>query len=50
MRTEEEGTGLEDELERAAREWIAVEWPFVAVRWPGRDLSWEEWSELPDAQ
>jgi hypothetical protein len=50
VRTEEEGTGLEGDLERAAREWIAVEWPFVTVRWPGRDLSWQEWSELPDAQ
>jgi hypothetical protein len=27
---------LDPELERAVREWIAREWPFARVRWPGR--------------
>jgi hypothetical protein len=50
VRVEEEGTGLEEELERAVREWIAAEWPFERVRWPGREISWEEWDGLPGAQ
>jgi hypothetical protein len=29
--------GLDPELERAVREWIAREWPFTSVRWPGRE-------------
>jgi hypothetical protein len=49
VRVEEEGTGLEEELERRAREWLAAEWPFERVRWPGRELSWEEWDRLPEA-
>ena len=28
---------------------IAAEWPFEEVRWPGRDISWEEWDALPDS-
>ena len=46
VRVEEEGTALE---ERAAREWISADWPFERVRWPGRDISWEDWDRLPDA-
>ena len=49
VRADEEGGGLEDELEAAVREWIASEWPFETVRWPGREISWEEWDRLPDA-
>jgi hypothetical protein len=49
VRADEEDTGLEAELESAVRGWIAAEWPFQAVRWPGRDIAWQEWAELPDA-
>ena len=47
VRADELETGLEGELERAVRAWIAEEWPFDDVRWPGRDISWQEWAELP---
>ena len=36
-------------LEREVRRWLDAEWPFETVRWPGRDLSWEDWNRLPDA-
>jgi hypothetical protein len=49
VRADEESTGLEDEVEAAVREWLASEWPFETIRWPGRELSWEEWDALPDA-
>jgi hypothetical protein len=48
VRADEENTGLEGELKSAVRDWIAGEWPFSAVRWPGRDISWQEWAGLPD--
>ena len=49
VRADEEGTGLEEELEEVVRAWLASDaWPFATVRWPGRDLSWEEWDALPD--
>ncbi|MEU4830364.1 GNAT family N-acetyltransferase [Streptosporangium sp. NPDC023615] len=50
VRDEEEGTGLEEELEAAVRAWLATSWPYASVRWPGRDISWEEWDLLPDAE
>jgi hypothetical protein len=49
VRADEEGTGLEEELERAVRAWVAESWPFTTVRWPGRDISWDEWARLSDA-
>jgi hypothetical protein len=49
VRVDEEGTGLEEALERAVREWVAAEWPFERVRWPGLEISWEEWDRLPEA-
>lgn len=49
VRADEEGTGLEEELESSVRAWLKEAWPFEEVRWPGRDLSWEDWDALPDA-
>ena len=49
VRSDEEGSDLEEALEREVRRWLDAEWPFETVRWPGRDLSWEDWDRLPDA-
>jgi hypothetical protein len=49
VRAAEEGTGLEEALEGAVREWVSAEWPFERVRWPGREISWEEWDRLREA-
>jgi Acetyltransferase (GNAT) domain len=49
VRDDEAGTGLEAELEPAVRAWVAADWPFETIRWPGLELSWEEWDALPDA-
>ncbi len=40
--------GLEDELHEFARGWIADEWPFERVAWPGRDHPWPEFDALAD--
>jgi hypothetical protein len=49
VRADEESTGLEGEVEAAVREWLAAEWPFATIRWPGREISWEDWDALSDA-
>lgn len=33
--------GLANEIETACREWVATEWPFGRVAYPGRDVSWQ---------
>jgi hypothetical protein len=48
VRRDEEEGDLEAVLEAAVREWIASDWPFSAVSWPGRDISWEDWDAKPD--
>jgi len=49
VRSDEEGGDLEEVLEGEVRRWLDAEWPFATVRWPGRDLAWEDWDRLPDA-
>lgn len=47
VRADEERSGLEQEVEAAVRGWLELEWPFEVVRWPGREITWEEWDALP---
>lgn len=35
------------ELGRLIRAWIATRWPFQSVAYPGRDIAWTEWMQLP---
>ncbi|EMA33747.1 hypothetical protein C444_04902 [Haloarcula japonica DSM 6131] len=32
---------MADEIETGCREWVATEWPFERVAYPGRDVSWQ---------
>ncbi|WP_329129537.1 N-acetyltransferase [Streptomyces sp. NBC_01476] len=43
------GTGLQAALDAFVPRWIAEQWPFRRPRYVGRDLSWQEWLALPDA-
>lgn len=38
--------GLEDWLYTAISTWIASDWPFKSVAFPGRSISWEVWRAL----
>ena len=38
------------ELGGRVRAWIAAEWPFAAVAYPGRDVAWTDWGALPHRQ
>jgi hypothetical protein len=40
--------GLESRLFSALREWLAKEWPFKKVAFPGRDIDWKQWAKTPD--
>jgi len=40
--------GLENRLYAAVKDWVAKEWPFKKVAFPGRDISWEVWRAIPD--
>lgn len=42
------GTELEPKLEAVVREWIRTKWPFQKVAYPGRDITMDAWSALPD--
>lgn len=38
--------GLDEVLYRFVKNWIEETWPFKAVAYPGRDLTWEAWNQL----
>ncbi len=42
--------GLDEDLYRAVRSWIAGEWPFARVAYPGREMSWEEYNRLSESE
>lgn len=41
-------TPTEQALDELIPQWIACDWPFTRPRYIGRDLSWQEWLQLPD--
>jgi hypothetical protein len=41
-------SGLEDRLYAAVRDWLARDWPFATVAFPGRDTPWAAWNARPD--
>jgi hypothetical protein len=40
--------GLEGRLYAAVKDWVAREWPFQKVAYPGRDIKWKAWQAIPD--
>ncbi|MEO0590924.1 MAG: twin-arginine translocation pathway signal protein [Pseudomonadota bacterium] len=38
--------GFDEELYAWAQEWVAKDWPFESVAYPGRAITWEEWDAL----
>src|SRR5262245_6947950 len=47
-RTSRLASGFEERLGAAFRAWIAKDWPFAAVAYPGRDIPWRDWLGKPD--
>lgn len=46
VRQSELASGLETRLLAAVKQWIAQDWPFDQVGFPGREISWTEWENL----
>jgi len=38
--------GLDPILFETVHQWIAEQWPFRKVAYPGREIEWEEWSAM----
>jgi hypothetical protein len=47
VRSDRDGSSVAEELENFVREWVTTTWPFKTVRYPGRDISWDDWHALP---
>jgi len=43
VRQSEVESGLDEHLLESVKQWIADEWCFTKVAYPGREISWEEW-------
>jgi hypothetical protein len=48
VRQSELDTGLEQQLERAVKQWLKDQWWFSTIAFPGRDLTWSQWDALQD--
>jgi hypothetical protein len=46
-RTSVLAAGLEERLGAAFRAWVAKDWPFAHVAYPGRDIPWSDWLGKP---
>jgi len=44
------GTATQAALDELVPRWIATDWPFESPRYIGRDITWAQWLELPDAE
>jgi hypothetical protein len=49
VRADQLASGLDQALEAAVLGWLAADWPFEQVGYPGRDLTWEAWVALPES-
>lgn len=47
VRTSAVASGLDERLGAAFRAWIAKDWPFAHVAYPGRDIPWSDWLGKP---
>jgi hypothetical protein len=47
-RQSELANGLETRLFGTVKAWLARDWPFQKVAFPGRDIAWDTWRALPD--
>lgn len=47
VRASEQATGFDERLYATVRDWIAHDWPFERVAYPGREIERAEWDALP---
>jgi len=44
------GSPSDARLFEVVRDWLAAEWPFENVAFPGREIDWESWNDIPEAE
>lgn len=42
------GSPADARLFKAVNEWLAADWPFENVAFPGREIDWKSWESIPD--
>jgi len=50
VRSGEDADQRDVELGARVRHWLATDWPFKSVAFPGRDIPWQEWAPIQSAQ
>jgi len=48
VRKSEFDKGLDSILFDSVKNWVANEWPFKNVTYPGREIDWSKWESLPE--
>lgn len=48
VRESELSGGLDADLYAAVDGWLITDWPFCQPAYPGRQISWDDWSQLPE--
>jgi len=44
------GSPSDARLFEIVRDWLAAEWPFENVAFPGREIDWESWNDIPEGE
>lgn len=42
------GSPSDAQLFKVVHDWLKAEWPFAKVAYPGRDINWKAWDEIPE--
>lgn len=52
VRADELANGFDERFHQWFRKWVEQTWPFDTdlIGWPGREISWEDWNQLPDVR
>ena len=50
VRKSEFDKGLDPILFKAVKGWLSSKWPFEKVAYPGREIDWQAWQEIPSEQ
>ena len=48
IRKSEISNGLDEKLFFAVKLWLSEEWWFTSLAFPGREITWVQWDQLPD--
>ena len=48
VRQSELASGLDAHLFQTVKDWMREKWPFERIAYPGREMSWKEWDDIPD--